>query len=122
MRVIVAAQDAKLRAALCVWLGHMAGMELSGVARNSRELLPTLRIGEADLLILDWDLLAGKDEILLAQAQRLEPPPRIIIVCWQPELACDAAEFGIAAVVDKAQLPDSLFQVLGAHGSEIVQR
>lgn len=121
MQVVVAAQNPRLRTALCVWLGHLEGTELAGVARNGSELLPALQIAEADLVILDWDLLGVQDATLLDQVQRLEPPPRIIIVCWQSEQACDAAELGIYAVLDKARLPDSLFEILGAHGSETVQ-
>lgn len=121
MQVVVAAQDAKLRTALCVWVGHMEGLELSGVARNASELLPALRIGEADLAILDWDLLAGQDVTLIAEAQNLDSPPRVIVLCWQSDLASNAAELGIDSLVDKSKLPDSLFEILGAHGEETAQ-
>lgn len=121
MQVVVAVQDQRLRTALCVWLGHQEGTELAGVARKGSELLPALQIAEANVLILDWDLLAGRDAILLDQVKRLESPPRIIVVCWQSEQACDAAELGIDLVADKARLPQSLSEILGEHGSEIVQ-
>lgn len=117
MLVLVAEPDANLRAALCVWVGHVMGAGLAGVARNSRELLPALRTSQATLVLLDWELLAGQVERVLAEARYLEPAPRIVVLAVQPELIPVASTLGVDAVVDKGQLPDALFDVVYALGS-----
>jgi DNA-binding NarL/FixJ family response regulator len=117
VRVIVAEQDAKLRTALCVWVSHVPGVELSGVARNSRELLHALATSRADLAVVDWELLAGQANALLAEAGRVDPRPRIVVLSRDPEQVCDAALLQAVAVIDKALLPTALLQLLSEFDS-----
>lgn len=112
VRVLVAEQDAKLRTALCVWVSHVPGMELAGVARNSRELRLALSTGGADIAIVDWLLLADEADAVPIEAARLDPPPRIIVVGLPTDPVHESALGPVAAVVDKGRLPGALFQVL----------
>jgi DNA-binding NarL/FixJ family response regulator len=112
MHVLVAESDANLRAALCVWVGHIENAELAGVARSGRELLQALRISSADLALIDWSLLAGQAVQVFAEARLLTPAPRMIVLSAQPEVAQEALALGADALIDTRRLPAALLEVL----------
>lgn len=114
MQVLVAEPEAALRAALCVWMGHLQGGKLAGVARNNREILPALRTSQADLALLDWDLIMGQAAQVVAEARHLSPVPLLIVLSARPETAQEAARCGIDLFLDKRMLPGALYELLAA--------
>ncbi len=112
MRVLIAESDLEQRICLSIWLAEIGSSELAGLARSRKELLPAIRVSNADVIVASWDLLASDFDALLKEFHALQPIPKIIIVSWQTELDDMLHNQGVDAVIQVSELPDAMYAVL----------
>lgn len=112
MRVLIAESDLEQRICLSIWLAKVGSSELAGLARSRKELLPAIRVSNADIIVASWDLLASDFDALLKEFRALQPVPKIIIVSWQTELDEMLLNRGVDAVIQLSELPQALYAVL----------
>ena len=113
MRVLVAESDLDLRIRLCFWLEQIESAELAGLARNRAELLPAMRVSNADVIVVNFDLVAVGFEDVLAALQALRPVPKTIVIGWQQELGVTLRNRGVDAFIYGPDLPDALCETMG---------
>jgi DNA-binding NarL/FixJ family response regulator len=90
--------------------GHQ--IQLCGEVRSPQSLLPEIQACAPDLLIVDWN--PSLNWPLLAAACTLIPGRRVILLARHlaPELAFQARETGVAAVVDTCCALDELLETV----------
>ena len=94
MRIFIADADKELRLALQMLLHQQAGMHVTGVAVHSKGLVAQIAASEPDVLLLDWALPGQPIADLLADLDKLEPRPKLVVMAVQPEVEQPALAAG----------------------------
>ena len=78
--------------------------DLDSLATQIKEFRP-------DLIMLDWELPGRPAAALLLALQRVDHPPRVIVLSARPEMEQNARNVGADGFVCKGDSPDRLLQV-----------
>ena len=112
MRLFIAVADQGLRLAMQVFLHQETGMEVIGLAADSKKLLAKIDATEPDVLLLDWKL-PGKCVVeLIKEIRALEMPIRIIVISMRPEDEPRLLDTGVDAFIGMSNLPEELMDSL----------
>ena len=112
MRVVLADRDAEVRGALCLLLIHELGMQVVAEAVDADDLWLVVQDTQADLLLVEWELLGAEPNRALARLHALSPDGRIIVVSAHPEVCQRAVTVGADAFVCKAGPPEQVVHTL----------
>ena len=114
MRVLLADDQAKVRSALRVLLGHQPGIEVIGEAVDSTGLLDWIKAACPDVVLLDWELPGLPPAALLPLLNYHCADTRVIVLSSNPEARDAALTEGAHAFVSKVDPPDSLLAAIAA--------
>ena len=112
MRVVLADRDSASRSALALLLNSQADFQLVGEASEVAELLAQIKSQAPDFVILDWDQLGPRIELLLDLLDLFESPPKIVGLSVRPENKEAASIAGLAGFAHKGEPPEQLLQIL----------
>jgi DNA-binding NarL/FixJ family response regulator len=120
MRVLIADASAKARSAIGLLLSERAGAHVVGRAGCADDLLALASTVRPDVLVMDWELRAGrchsgpaaKAEIL-EPLRRALPRMRIVALSARPEERERAFAAGVDAFVAKGEPPSALIEAVG---------
>jgi DNA-binding NarL/FixJ family response regulator len=109
---LIADADPNVSAALRLLLArHHADFTLIGESRNAQELLRQTFAGQADVILLDWELrgLHADDDLVLRNVSQRAV---VIVLSTHDEHCARALEAGATALVCKGDSPSRLMDVL----------
>ena len=108
MRVLLADDQSKVRAALRLLLQEELGLSVIGEATEAEDLLAQVEAMQPDLVLLDWELPGLRSDDHLPALRRLAPRLKIIVLSGQPEARRAALAAGTDAFVSKGDPPERL--------------
>jgi DNA-binding NarL/FixJ family response regulator len=108
MRVLLADDQSKVRAALRLLLEEELGLSVIGEAAEAEDLLAQVQAMQPDLMLLDWELPGLRTDDHLPALRRLCPCLKIIVLSGQPEARRAALAAGTDAFVSKGDPPERL--------------
>jgi DNA-binding NarL/FixJ family response regulator len=112
MRIVVADHQYKVRFALRTLLSRQPGMEVTGEAATTEELLAQVANTQPDLVLLHWRLRESSQDLVPALKQ-LCPGLRVIVLSARSEAGREALVAGAEAFVCKMDPPDKLLAAIG---------
>jgi DNA-binding NarL/FixJ family response regulator len=112
MRVLLADDQSKVRAALRLLLQEELGLSVIGEAIEAEDLLAQVEAMQPDLVLLDWELPGLRTDDHLPALRRLCPRLKIIVLSGQPEARRAALAAGTDAFVSKGEPPERLLSVV----------
>jgi DNA-binding NarL/FixJ family response regulator len=130
MRVLVADDQAAVRAALRRLLKEESGVSVVGEAVRAKDLLAQAKVIQPDLVLLDWELpgllttdfpgptsssTMGEARCLLLDVlHALHSHPKVIALSGRPEVRQEALNAGADDFVSKGDPPERLLTALRA--------
>ena len=108
MRVLLADDQSKVRAALRLLLEEELGLSVISEAAEAEDLLAQVQAMQPDLMLLDWELPGLRTDDHLPALRRLCPCLKIIVLSGQPEARRAALAAGTDAFVSKGDPPERL--------------
>jgi DNA-binding NarL/FixJ family response regulator len=108
MRVLLADDQSKVRAALRLLLEEELGLSVISEAAEAEDLLVQVEAMRPDLMLLDWELPGLRTDDHLPALRRLCPCLKIIVLSGQPEARRAALAAGTDAFVSKGDPPERL--------------
>jgi DNA-binding NarL/FixJ family response regulator len=112
MRILLADDQANVRSALRLLLEQEAGLIITDEASNSRELMTTVMTRCPELVLLDWELPDGKNEILIPALKAKCPELIIVALSSRPEARREALDSGADAFISKGSTPQQVIEVV----------
>jgi DNA-binding NarL/FixJ family response regulator len=110
--ILLAVQQPDLRLAIDLLLRETPGLNVVGVARETKALLAILRVTRPDLLLLDW-ALAGHPLInVLAKICEQDAQPKIIVLGTLEDDRETILTAGADAFVTKGESPQQLLTAI----------
>ena len=85
LRILVADRQRSTRSALGMLLAAQPDLELAGEAADLVELLGQVKAHDPDLVVLDWEMLEQRIELLLDLLGLFERPPAIVALSVRAE-------------------------------------
>jgi DNA-binding NarL/FixJ family response regulator len=103
IRVAIADDDARVRAALCRYLSQEPDLQLSGEAGDGLEALELVASVRVDVLILDLSMPRMNGWQALAALRRIAPATRVVVLSGEDSEGVRKRAFdeGAAAFADK---------------------
>jgi DNA-binding NarL/FixJ family response regulator len=108
MRVLLADDQSKVRAALRLLLEEELGLSVISEAAEAEDLLVQVEAMRPDLMLLDWELPGLRTDDHLPALRRLCHRLKIIVLSGQPEARRAALAAGTDAFVSKGDPPERL--------------
>jgi DNA-binding NarL/FixJ family response regulator len=112
MRVLVVDDQEKVRSAIRLLLDHEPSCEVSGEAVDVAGLLNWLEVEDADLVLLDWELVNGDARGVLATIRESCPGVGIVALSGQPEARRAALDAGADGFASKGEPPERLLEAI----------
>lgn len=112
MRILLADDQAEVRSALRLLLGHEPELLVVGEVTAGAELLPEVRATRPDLVLLDWEL-PGLQRSQLSALRTFRPHLLVVALSCRPEARHAALEAGADAFVSKGDPPERLLAAMG---------
>jgi len=112
MRLFIAVADQGLRLAMQVFLHQETGMDVIGLAADSKKLLAKIEATEPDVLLLDWQLPGKAVAELIQEIRAMELPIQIVVISLRPEEDVAFIDSGVDAYIGKSSLPEELMDCL----------
>ena len=112
MRIILADHEPSSRSALGMLVAAQPDLELAGEAADLAELLTQIKAHDPDLIVLDWDVLGQRIEMLLDLLELFDGPPAIIGLSVHAASKKVAEEVGVAGLAYKGEPPERLLDVI----------
>ena len=112
MRIIVASDSKSTRDAIGMLVRVQPDLELVGEVEDIAELLVKIKATGAPLVVLDWDVLGQRIDMLLDLLQFFEEPPLIVALSVREEARADALSAGITGFAHKGEPPDRLLAAI----------
>ena len=112
MRILLADDNPKIRSALRLLveeLGHSACEAVDTV-----DLLKQLNSGDADMLLLDWELPGLSPDTHMPEIRRLCPSCVVVAMSSRPEARAESGRLGAEAFLGRHEPPDVLLQLLAS--------
>ena len=114
LRILIADPQRSARSALGMLLAAQPDLELAGEAADLAELLAEIKANDPDLVILDWDVLGQRIELLLDLLELVDAPPKIVGLSVRAENEEAARNAGVAAIAYRGEPPQRLLDVIRA--------
>lgn len=121
MNILIADRQAKVRYALSTLLQKHPGWAVSGVAKDSEDLLSKLTDHMSDALLLDWSLPGIQHAQLIDTIHNADPALMIIVMSANPEVKIHAESLGADYFVSKTDSPDRLITTIQTCEHELDQ-
>lgn len=112
MRVYIADDQARVRAALRLLLAQEQDLYVVGEAENAREMLRETHKLHPDLILLDWELPGLPETHPLKLLQEANPVMSVVALSGQPDKRQAALLEGAFAFVSKTDPPETLLAAL----------
>jgi DNA-binding NarL/FixJ family response regulator len=112
VRVLLADDDPKVRSALRLLLENQPDTAVVGECSTADGLLEQVRLSEASVVLLDWDLPELQSSGVIARLRTDHPACSLVVLSCRPEQRAEAVRAGIARFVCKGDPPESLLAVL----------
>ena len=112
LRILVADRQRSARSALGMLLAAQPDLEFAGSAADMVELLSQIKANEPDLVVLDWDVIGQRIEILLDLLELFDKPPTIVGLSVHTEHEKAAKDAGVAGFARKGEPPRRLLEVI----------
>lgn len=123
MRVLLADDEPKVRAALRLILEQLKKVEIIEEVIDANELADRLKSGSPDLLLLDWELPGLQPVLSFNELRSRYQSLKVIVLSarissdqlapFQPDPPCGADAF-----ISKCDPPERLFATLHAFGAD----
>lgn len=109
MRILIADRCAAVRSAVKALLQNELGLDVTGEACDSQELLAQIETKHPDVVLLEWELPGQSAAELLAILRALDPQKlKVIVLGSYPEQEQDALAAGADYFVGKSDRPKRL--------------
>ena len=112
MRFLLADPVASTRFALCTLLEQQPGWRVVGEVSSAEHILGQIKVCNADVLLLDWNLPGLIREEFIPSLKEDYPTLAIILMSGRPELKKQACSVGADAFVSKTEPPDKLLATI----------
>lgn len=121
MRVFIAEEDQDVRVGLQMLLNRQPGLQVVGIATRSDSLVGQVGAAQADIVLLDWELVTAAPEDYIKNLHSLSSQPSIIVLHVRPETRDAAIAAGADDFSSKDQPPDQLLECLQLIKHERIQ-
>ena len=111
MRIFIAEADQDVRVGLQMLLDRQPGLQVVGIATRSDGLVGQVGAAQADVVLLDWDLIASNQKYFIRNLHSLSSKPSIIVLHVRPETRDAAIAAGADDFSSKDQPPDQLCMI-----------
>ncbi len=117
MRILLADDQSRVRAALRILLERQPALKIVGEAIDAEELLAQVQASCPDLILLDWELPGWNGNGAVKRLRLGRPGLAIIALSGRPEARQAAMAAGVNAFVSKIDPPEYLLAALQAVSS-----
>jgi DNA-binding NarL/FixJ family response regulator len=112
MQVVLADNHKDVRSALRLLLGEKPDILIAGEASSAGQLLDQIKAGQADLVILEWELPDSQPRNLLRRLFTIKPDLMVIVLSSRPQFRQSALDWGAREFVCKSEPPEYLLAAL----------
>jgi DNA-binding NarL/FixJ family response regulator len=112
MRILIADDERKNRSALRLLLEQEKFLSIVGEVEDPSSLLMLVQKASPNVILLDWELSAGKSATVLSALKAKKPRICVIALSCRPEARQAALDAGVDAFVSKGDPPDHLLATL----------
>jgi DNA-binding NarL/FixJ family response regulator len=112
MRVLVADNDPRVRAAINMFFKCEPELSIVGESTNASSFLAQAKALRPDLVLIDWELPGSSVTVLIEWLKEAEKPAKIIVLSKRPEREQEALAVGADAFISKTRPADSLIDTL----------
>jgi DNA-binding NarL/FixJ family response regulator len=113
MRIVVASEEESLRASVAMLIDAQDDLEVVGDVSNFAELLAKTKLRRPELIVLDWDALGDRVELLFQLFEFInEEPPEIIALSVNEAARDEILASGISGFVYKGNPPAGLLEAI----------
>lgn len=114
MRILVVANQASVRLALCALLEQQNGWQVVGEVDSAENLMPQIENTNPDLVLLNWNLPELDAEQLVPVLREKYTNISVIVLSSRPELCSKALAAGANVFVSKADPPERLLWAISS--------
>jgi DNA-binding NarL/FixJ family response regulator len=118
MRVLLADDEPKVRAALRLILEQLKEVEIVGDVDDAASLISQIRQSRPDLLLLDWELPGLRPGLCCTELRQQNQPLKVIVLSGRCPAPQSVLASGADAFISKGESPDRLFATLRAMGAD----
>lgn len=111
-RIIVADRQRSARSAVGMMLAAQPDLEMVGEAADLVDLLAEIRAKHPDVVVVDWDVVGPRIEVLMELMELFDEPPAIVGLSVREENKKVAQDAGLAGFTCKGEPPDQLLKVI----------
>ena len=112
LRILVADRHPSTRSALRMLLRQQPDLDLAGEAADMAEVLGQIKVHNPDIVILHWEIVGQRLEMLLDLLELFEHPPAIVGLSVHEEDESTAKAAGLAGFTYKGAPPARLLEVI----------
>ncbi len=112
MRILLVDHRVKVRSALRLLVEQETEVDFVGEISDTKLLLEVVESTRPDVVLIDWEMVKGQADELLASLNRRHPEVRIIAMSGRPESRQKVLELGVDAFISKGDPPELLIDVL----------
>jgi DNA-binding NarL/FixJ family response regulator len=118
MRVLLADDEPKVRAALRLILEQLKEVEIVGDVADAAHLIEQIRQSQPDMLLLDWELPGLRPGISFLELRQQNHLLKVILMSGRCPAPQNVLASGADAFISKCESPDRLFATLRALGAD----
>jgi two-component system nitrate/nitrite response regulator NarL len=111
MRILLVGDERRIRSALRLLFESEPEYIVVGEAENVNALIAQVIAERPDTVLLDWDLLKNRDQLIFG-LKKAYPELAVLILSGRPEVRQDAIRYGADAFFSKTDPPERLLQTL----------
>jgi DNA-binding NarL/FixJ family response regulator len=111
MRILLVDDKRRIRSALRLLFESEPEYIVVGEAENVNALIAQVIAERPDTVLLDWDLLKNRDQLIFG-LKKVYPKLAVLILSGRPEVRQDAIRYGADAFFSKTDPPERLLQTL----------
>jgi DNA-binding NarL/FixJ family response regulator len=111
MRILLVDDERRIRSALRLLFESEPEYIVVGEAENVNALIAQVIAERPDTVLLDWDLLKNRDQLIFG-LKKVYPKLAVLILSGRPEVRQDAIRSGADAFFSKTDPPERLLQTL----------
>jgi DNA-binding NarL/FixJ family response regulator len=111
MRILLVDDERRIRSALRLLFESEPEYIVVGEAENVNALIAQVIAERPDTVLLDWDLLKNRDQLIFG-LKKAYPELAVLILSGRPEVRQDAIRYGADAFFSKTDPPERLLQTL----------
>ena len=113
VRIVVASEEDTLRSSVAMLIDAQMDLELVGDANDFADLLTKAKAGQPDLIVLDWDAMGDRIELLFKLFEFIEEtPPDIIALSVKEDARDEVLATGVSGFVHKGNPPTGLLDAI----------